>query len=134
MGRSKRQWKIIAAALALVLAGTGAARAECLAYGGAAMLDGWASLKQATAAQIAAGMAKGSHWSIKLAKPICMAADATGAAITGVPRVAFTAGADQDQALRAAFGKRVQVSGLLRAVAPAKVGEPVALEGAVLVK
>lgn len=131
MGRSTRHAKLVVAALAFMLVGAGAARAECLAYGSAATLDGWASLKPATAEQTAAGMAKGSHWSIKLAKPICMAADATGAA---VPRVGFTPGPDQDKALRAAFGKRVQVSGLLRAADPAKVGAPVVLEGAVLAK
>ena len=133
MGGSRKRIRIGLMALAVLAGGAGAAQAECLAYGAQATLDGWVSLKAPTAAQIAAGDAKNkSLWSIKLAKPACMTASGTDAAIASLPRVALVVSADQDKALRATFGKRIQVAGTLKAADAAKAGLPVVLEGAAL--
>ena len=133
MGLSGKRANALLIAMAVILGGAGAAQAGCLAYGAQATLDGWVSLKPATAGQIAAGVAKNkSLWSIKLAKPACMTASGTDAAVASLPRVALAVGADQDKALRATFGKRIQVTGTLKADDAAKTGLPVELEGATL--
>lgn len=104
--------------------------ADCLQYGSPVTLDGWLSLKPATADEVKAG-AKVGHWSVKLAKPACVAADPTNAAnaaIAALPRADLTVDAALDKALRGLFGKRTKVSGtLLAATQPG--GAPVTLTG-----
>lgn len=105
--------------------------ADCLQYGSPVTLDGWLSLKPPTADEVKAGASKNSVWSIKLARPACVAADpsnAGNAAIAALSRVGLTVGADLDKTLRASFGKRVKVSGTLLA-APGKASAPVTLSG-----
>jgi hypothetical protein len=130
-----RSTLLFPAVLAVAIGLAGAAQAaDCLTYGGQATLDGWLSLKPATAEQIAGGMEKGSHWSMKLAKPICVAADATDPAVNSLTRVALRVPADHDKDFRAAFNKRVAVSGTIRATSAAKAGYAVVLDGAALPK
>ncbi len=119
--RSKLFISLIAASFALCAVAR-AALADCLTYGGNATLDGWLSLKPA------AGNVKGSHWSIKLAKPACVAADTTNPAIDAAPRIDLKVSADQDKAFRDQFNKRVKVSGTLNG---AEAGH-VTLDGASL--
>jgi hypothetical protein len=131
VNRSKFILPLVAASL--VSMACAAQAADCLAYGGPATLDGWLSLKPATAAQITAGVAKNaSLWSLKLAKPACVTADATSPAVAAAPRIALAVPADQDKTFRAEFGKKVKVTGTIRATDAAKAGYAVVLDGAKL--
>ncbi len=123
--------------LAAAVLGAGASAAlparaaDCLQYGSPVTLDGWLSLKPPTADAVKAGASRNSVWSIKLAKPACVAVDpsnAVNAAIASLPRVDLKVGADLDKTLRASFGKRVKVSGTLLA-SPGTGGAPVTLSG-----
>ncbi len=106
---------------------------DCLAYGSATTLDGWLTLKPATAEQVAGGVAKTkSLWSLKLAKPACVAASGSDAAVASLPRLAVNVPAAEDKAFRDQFGKRVKVSGTIRSTDAAKAGYAVVLDEAKL--